>query len=575
MIFSVWAPFAKSVDIVVEDGAVPMLRQSDDHWYIELDESRVAAGYRYSVDDGPALPDPRSRWQPDGVHGASRIVNTRDWHAAAVPGFRPRPLTEAVIYELHVGTFTPEGTYAGAAKMLPYLVELGITHVELMPVATFPGGRGWGYDGVHLFAPFPSYGTPEELAVFVDACHSHGLAALLDVVYNHLGPEGNYLAAFGPYFSDRVRTNWGLALNYDGPYSDPVRQFVVDNALMWLREYGFDGLRLDAVHAIFGFEALHLLEELSKAVKRLGRQLGRELLLIAESDLNDPRLIRGTELGGYGLDAHWADDLHHGIHRFLTGESTGYYSDFNGLADIATALREGYVYQGQYSAHRRRRHGRPPRGISLDQLVVSSQNHDQVGNRAVGDRLSASLSVTQLKAAAALIVLSPCLPMLFQGEEWAASTPFLYFTDFLDEQLGKTVSQGRRAEFTAFNWQQEVPDPQLPETFMRSKLNWAEIREAPHADMLNWYRALIALRRVKAHWTGSRRPEVDVDPDALWLRVVHAGVLAQFNFAAYPQTVPLPPGSWRLALCSTQAEGNSELEPLAAGATWVLTARKS
>jgi maltooligosyltrehalose trehalohydrolase len=575
MIFSVWAPFAKSVDIVVEDGSLPMLRQSDDYWYLELDESRLSAGYRYSIDGGPALPDPRSRWQPEGVHAASRIVNTQDWHVATTPGFRACPLAEAVIYELHVGTFTPVGTYAAATAMLPYLVKLGITHIELMPVATFPGQRGWGYDGVSLYAPFPSYGTPEDLAAFVDACHSHGLAALLDVVYNHLGPEGNYLSAFGPYFSDRVRTNWGSALNFDGPHSDPVRQFVIDNALMWLRDYGFDGLRLDAVHAIFGFEAVHLLEELANAVKRLGHQLERELVLIAESDLNDPRVVRGTELGGYGLQAHWADDLHHSIHRFLTGESTGYYGDFNGLADIAISLREGYVYQGQYSAHRRRRHGRAPRGISLDQLVVSAQNHDQIGNRALGDRLSMTLSPAQLKAAAALIVLSPCVPMLFQGEEWGASTPFLYFTDFQDQQLGTAVAEGRRNEFAAFNWHQEVPNPQQIETFMRSKLNWAEIREPRHAELLEWYRDLIALRRMKSRWSGSRRPEIDVDPDALWLRVAHAGVLVQFNFAAYPQAVPLPPGSWQLALSSNSAERNGALEPLGAGATRVLTAQKN
>lgn len=571
MIFRVWAPHASSVEIVLEHARLPMQRRLDDHWDIELDESSVHEGYRYALDGGEALPDPRSRWQPDGVRGASRIVDSASWHRAQGFEFRPRPLAQAVIYELHIGTFTPQGTYAAAATRLAHLVELGITHLELMPLATFPGRRGWGYDGVYLFAPFPGYGTPAELAAFIDACHSLGLAVLLDVVYNHLGPEGNYLASFGPYFSDRVKTVWGPTLNFDGPNSDPVRQFVLDNALMWLRDYGFDGLRLDAVHTIYGFEAVHVLEDMANAVKALAQQSGRELVLIAESDLNDPRLLRSVEQGGYGLDAHWADDLHHSVHRFLTGERTGYYADYQGLADIATALREGYIYQGQHSAYRRRRHGRPPTGIRADQLVVSSQNHDQIGNRAFGDRLSMSLSAPQLKAAAALIVLSPFVPLLFQGEEWGAHTPFLYFTDFLDERLGKAVAQGRREEFAAFEWQQEVPDPQADDTFTRSKLDWSEISKPWHADLQAWYRGLISLRQHKSRWPGPMRAEVEVDPEALWLNVLHAGVLVAFNFAAAAQRVPMPPGSWRLVLHS-DPEDRGEGEQLGAGATRVFAA---
>ncbi len=387
-------------------------------------------------------------------------------------------MSDAVIYELHVGTFTPAGTYAAAQAMLPHLVKLGITHVELMPLATFPGRRGWGYDGVDLYAPLPAYGSPEDLARFVAACHGAGLGVLLDVVYNHLGPDGNYLGSYGPYFTDRVKTAWGEAMNYDGPYSDEVRRFVIDNALMWLRDYGFDGLRLDAVHAIFSFEATHILEELAAAVRRLGNELDRSFVLIAESDLNDPRLVHSAVRGGFALAAHWEDDFHHALHRFFTGETAGYYADFHGLEDIAAALREGYVYQGQYSEYRHRRHGRPPRGVAAEQLVVCAQNHDQIGNRAQGERLSMLIGVPQLKAVAALTLLSPFVPLVFQGEEWGATTPFLYFTDHQDSALGRLVAEGRAKEFGSFRWAGEVPNPQELRTFERSKLDWSEMAEA-------------------------------------------------------------------------------------------------
>jgi maltooligosyltrehalose trehalohydrolase len=401
---SVWAPSAKSVELVTSERRIALRAAADGEWHGDVDASVLAHGYRYSIDGGDPTPDPRSRWQPDGVHGASYAVgalrpdddakglgNAGD--PQAVPAFRQQPLRDAVIYELHVGTFTPEGTYAGAQTKLSHLVDLGITHVELMPLATFPGRRGWGYDGVDLFAPFPAYGTPQELAAFVDACHELGLAVLLDVVYNHLGPDGNYLARYGPYFTDRYRTPWGAAINYDGAHSDAVRRFFIDNALMWLRDYGFDGLRLDAIHAIFSFDAVHVLEELATAVRELGEGLRRSFVLIAESDLNDPRLVRPPSRGGFGLNAHWSDDFHHALHRFFTDEADGYYGDFQGLEDVARALRDGYVYQGQYSPYRGRRHGRPPGSVDADQIVVSAQNHDQIGNRAQGERLSMMLGV--------------------------------------------------------------------------------------------------------------------------------------------------------------------------------------
>jgi maltooligosyltrehalose trehalohydrolase len=471
--------------------------------------------------------------------------------------FRPKPLCAAIIYELHVGTFTPAGTYAAARERLDHLVGLGITHVELMPLATFPGRHGWGYDGVDLYAPHPAYGTPEELADFVATCHERGLAVLVDVVYNHLGPDGNYLGAYGPYFTDRVKTPWGQAVNYDGAQSDEVRRFFIDNALMWLGDYGFDGLRLDAVHAIFSFEAVHVLEDLAAAVHELALERGRELLLIAESDLNDPRLVLSAARGGFELDAHWADDFHHALHRYFTGESEGYYADYSGLPDIAAAFNDGYVYQGQYSAFRQRRHGRAPRGVTPDRLVVCSQNHDQIGNRARGERLSMLVEIPKLKAIAALTLLSPFVPLLFQGEEWGARTPFLYFTDHQDTELGRLVSEGRAHEFRSFRRGAAIPDPQADATFERSKLDWTELREPRHAELLDWYRALIALRKsrvARASAKAPAKPQVRFDAKAQWLRFEYAGVLGVFNFAGVARRIAMPKGEWKLALDSQPRE---------------------
>jgi maltooligosyltrehalose trehalohydrolase len=409
--------------------------------------------------------------------------------------FQARPLASAVVYELHVGTFTTEGTFDAAIARIPHLVGLGVTHVELMPVAEFPGDWGWGYDGVNLYAPHHAYGGPDGLKRLVDALHGAGLAAVLDVVYNHLGPSGNYLGRFGPYFTDCVRTPWGEAVNLAGRDSAEVRRFFLDNARMWLRDYHFDALRIDAVHALVDTSATHFLEDLAAEVEELERQLGRHLAVIAESDLNDPRIVRPRELGGYGMSAQWSDDLHHALHTVITGENGGYYADFGCISQLAKALEHGFVYDGCHSVFRRRPHGRPLGGEWKSRLLGYLQTHDQVGNRAAGERISMLAPLERVKAGAALVFTAPFVPMIFQGEEWAASTPFQYFTAHTDPDLARAVSEGRRREFAAFGWPPEtVPDPQDRETFLRSKLQWEEAGESPHREMLEWYRALIRLR---------------------------------------------------------------------------------
>jgi maltooligosyltrehalose trehalohydrolase len=508
--------------------------------------------YGFSLDGGPPLPDPRSPWQPHGVHGPSRAVDhgAFAWADTSWRGFH---LPSAVLYELHVGTFSPEGTFAGAIDRLDHLVDLGVDAVELLPVVEFSGARGWGYDGVDLWAPHSAYGGPDGLKALVDACHARGLGVVVDVVYNHLGPAGNYLSPFGPYFTDRHHTNWGEAVNVDGPGSDEVRAYIVDNALMWLRDYHADGLRLDAVHAIVDDSARHVLEQLADEVARLSAHLGRPLWLIAESDRNDPRYVRPAAAGGYGLDASWADEWHHALHSALSGDRSGYYADFGGLAELAKALRQAWAYDGTYSPHRDRVHGRSPAGLPGSAFVVSTQNHDQVGNRAVGDRLGHLVSAGRLRVAAALLLTSPFVPLLFQGEEWGASTPFLYFTDHEDPDLGRAVSEGRRREFAYFGWDPaDVPDPQARSTFDRSVLRWDELAEPAHADLLAWYRALVALRRAHPDLTTAPAgtPEVAFDEDAGWLTLCRGTVTVAVNLAAEDRTLPV---AGRLLLASSDA----------------------
>jgi maltooligosyltrehalose trehalohydrolase len=521
----------------------------DGGWYeAAVDDAGPGTRYMFSVDGGPPRPDPRSASQPDGVDGASEVVD----HAAfewTDDGWRGVHLPTAVVYELHVGTFTPDGTFAAAIEKLPHLVALGVDVVELMPVAEFPGERGWGYDGVDLFAPHHAYGGPDGLKRFVDAAHAAGIGVVVDVVYNHLGPAGNHLDDFGPYFTDRYATPWGRAVNLDGPGSDEVRRFIVDNALMWLRDHHVDGLRIDAVHALIDTSATHVLEELADAVERLSLELHRPLHLIAESDLNDPRVVARRDVGGYGIDAQWSDDFHHALHALLTGEDDGYYASFGAVSQLATAYQRAFVYAGEHDPHRGRRHGRPPRdGTPAWRFLAYLQNHDQVGNRAQGDRSSHLLTTDQLKVAAALVLTSPFVPMLFMGEEWGASTPFAYFTDHRDPSLGDAVREGRRSEFAAFGWRPEdVPDPQDPATWRASVLRWDEIGDEPHASLLAWHRRLLELRRTDRRFgAGARLGALGVtwSDDERWLVVDRGdGAIVAANLSDEARSVPLPPPS--------------------------------
>lgn len=539
-LFRVWAPFANRVDVRIGERDTPLSRADGDWWEVEVENAGPRTDYGFVLNgDGSVLPDPRSPWQPNSVHGRSRVLD----HAAFLwtdAAWRAPVFKNAVIYELHVGTFTPEGTFAAAERRLEYLKTLGITHVELMPVASFPGARGWGYDGVDLFAPQQAYGGPQGLKHFVNAAHAQGLAVLLDVVYNHLGPSGNYLSRFGPYFTAEYHTPWGDAVNFDEAGSDEVRRFFIDNAKMWLRDYHFDGLRLDAVHAYMDRSATPFLEQLSQEARTLERETSRSYALIAESDLNDPRVIARREHGGCEMDAQWSDDFHHALFALLTGERSGYYADFGSMADLAKALRSGFVYDGQHSDYRGRAHGRPLEGIPLWRLLGYIQNHDQVGNRAQGDRLSPLVSPARAKIAAAVVLTAPFVPLLFQGEEWAASTPFLYFTDH-EPDLGRLVSEGRKSEFAAFGWKPEdVPDPQDEATFARSKLRWEELSGSGHAEILAWYKNLIALRRAHPEDFVESSVEVACDEQAGWLTLRRGRFLTALCIGAQAARLPVP-----------------------------------
>lgn len=559
--FAVWAPNATRVELRVRTGAAagdyPLARDARGVYVATIPGARAGDDYAYRLDGGDERADPVSRWQPHGVHGASRVVDPDSFHWSD-KGWAGIEMADFVIYELHVGTFTPEGTFDAIIPRLQSLAELGVTAIELMPVAQFPGARNWGYDGVSLYAPQNSYGGPDALKRLVNAAHAAGVAVVLDVVYNHVGPEGNYLAEFGPYFTDTYRTPWGRAMNYDGPESDKVRAFVIENGCYWIRELHIDALRLDAIHGIFDARANHILADLTARVHETAAQLGRRVQVIAESDLNDPRLLRSVTHGGFGLDAQWSDDFHHAVHVALTGERAGYYQGFaeycdGPIAAVMHALSRRFVFEGQYATHRKRRHGAPASDVSADHFVIFIQNHDQVGNRAAGERLDALVSPAARRLATALLLLAPYVPLIFMGEEYGELAPFLYFVSHSDPDLIDSVRKGRRAEFESFGWASDTPDPQATETFERSRIHFDLACDGEHAKLRAMYRELLGVRRDEpALRPGAARITARSDAQARWvsMRLDAPGarsLLALFNFAAQDRTISLghDAGNWR------------------------------
>jgi maltooligosyltrehalose trehalohydrolase len=546
--FGVWAPRAQKMTLQWRGQSLPMDGPNKRGWWtLQVEEAGCGDRYAFLLDDEPGeIPDPRSPRQPEGVHGASELYDHSrfQWHDQL---WRGSPKSGAIIYELHIGTFSEEGTFEGAIKHLRYLADLGVTHVELMPVAAWAGNQGWGYDGVALFAPHEPYGGPDAFKRFVDACHLTGLSVILDVVYNHFGPVGNYTTKFGPYLNPQRHTPWGDAVNLDAEGSDEVRRFFIDNALMWLKDYHCDGLRFDAVHAFLDLSATHFLEQISAEVERLGATLAKDFYLIAESDLNDPRIVRPREGNGYGMDSQWSDDFHHALFTVLysprEGE-TGYYSDFGSLGQLAKSLKHGYVYDGQYSKYRKRKHGRAADGLSAHHFVHFSQNHDQIGNRGWGERLEHLVGLEAAKVAIGIVLTAPFVPMLFMGEEWATSAPFLYFADHDDEDMRRAVAEGRKKEFAAFGFDGDVPNPEDAKTYDMSKLKWEELPESKHAEMLDWVKSLVKLRRntVCLNDGDLHRLQVSADEESRTLVMERDQARTLINFGDEPYAFALLEG---------------------------------
>ena len=562
--FAVWAPLKKRVRALVDNREHEMALDHGGWWRVDVPDAGAGAAYAFLLDDDETpRPDPRSRWQPGGVHSASRLYDhdaffwtDRAWTGRQLPG--------SVLYECHIGTFTHGGTFDSAIEKLDHLVSLGIDLIEVLPVNAVDGDRNWGYDGVGWYAVTENYGGPDAFKRFVDACHARKLGVILDVVYNHMGPSGAYLDRFGPYFAGS--TIWGPTVNLDGAHSEEVRRYVVDNALMWLRDYHLDGLRLDAVHALHDRRAVHLLEQMTVEVEALSTHLGRPLSLIAESDLNDARMVTSRDGGGYGLHAQWADDVHHSLHVALTGEDQGYYADFAtaGLTGLAHVLTRAFLHEGTWSSFRGRNHGAPvdTRRIPGHRFVTYLQDHDQVGNRAEGDRHAATLTPGLVACGAALLFCSPFTPMLFMGEEWGARTPWQFFSHFPDDMLNDAVREGRRSEFASHGWDaaEDVPDPTAEQTFLESKLDWSEPAEEPHATVLNTYRELIALRKARPELSDPwlEDVEVDVDEEARTIVLHRGGLRLAVNLGDDPVTFDLDVPVGRVLLASEHVDIDGE-----------------
>lgn len=570
--FIVWAPVIQKVEVHIvspKELIVPLVRDVQGYHQAIVEGVEPGCLYFYRLDSKKKRPDPASRFQPRGVHGPSQVVDPHfPWEDQNWPGL---PLEEYIVYELHVGAFTREGTFDAIIPYLDELKDLGITAVELMPVGQFPGNRNWGYDGAYPFAVQDSYGGPEGLKRLVNTCHQKGLAVVLDVVYNHLGPEGNYIADFGSYFTDRYKTPWGAGLNFDGPYSDEVRRFFIENAIYWLTEFHIDALRLDALHAILDISSYPFLEELSVAFHKQMEQLKRKAYLIGESAANNARLIRPRELGGYGLDAQWNDDFHHSLHVLLTSEQNGYYQDYGQLQDLVKAFQEGFVYSGQYSHYRRRRHGVSSRDIPAHRFVVFGQNHDQVGNRADSERLSKLVSFEALKLAAGAILLSPFVPLVFMGEEYGETAPFPYFVSHSEPALIEAVRRGRREEFATFEWQSELYNPQDETTFLAAKINHKLREEGQHQTLLGLYKELVRLRKATpalACLSKDRMEVLGYEKERIifirrWDENNEAIIAFNFNDRQSSVVLPFPSGLWHRRLDSAEErwQGKGSIAP--------------
>lgn len=552
--FVVWAPYCRKLElkmILPDERIVPLQRDKLGYWRTSIDNLTDDVLYFYRIDGELERPDPASHFQPEGVHGPSRVIDHSrfEWEDE---GWNAFPLSEMIIYELHAGTFTPEGTFDAIIPRLSDLSKIGINTIEIMPVSQFPGDRNWGYDGTYPFAVQNSYGGPDGLKRLVNECHKRGMAVILDVVYNHLGPEGNYLRDYGYYFTDKYRTPWGSAMNFDDAYSNEVRNFFIENAFHWFKNYHFDALRLDAIHGISDLSAKPFLQELAERVKDFSLKERKNFYLIAESDLNDSRIIRPQELGGYGIDAQWCDDFHHCLHTLLTGDREGYYIDFNKVEHIVKSIREGFVYSGEYSEYRKRNHGNSSKDRSASQFVVFSQNHDQIGNRALGERLANLVSFESLKLAAGTVLFSPYIPLLFMGEEYGEDTPFLYFVSHSDTNLIEAVRKGRKEEFRSFNWKGEPPDPQSEQTFLKSKIKWEKRETGHHKVLLDFYTYIIKMRKEIPALSNLKRDCLDVfgfeNPKVFFLRRWekdnHVLCIFNFNESDVNVTYPFPDGKW-------------------------------
>lgn len=560
--FILWSPLKEKVTVhlvLPEEKLLPMTKQEQGYWYLKADNIKPGTLYYYRLEDASDKPDPASHFQPQGVHQASEVIDHSNinWQDSQWVGI---PLDEMIIYELHVGTFTDEGTFKAIIPRLSSLAELGVNVLEIMPVAQFPGDRNWGYDGVYPYAVQNSYGRPEDLKQLVDAAHQQGIAVILDVVYNHFGPEGNYIAHHGPYFTETYQTPWGSAINFDDAYSDGVRNYFIENALYWLENYHLDGLRLDAIHAIYDLGAKHILQDIAEKVEELSQKLGRKFYLIAESDLNDVRVIRPKELGGYGVDAQWSDDFHHSLHTVLTEELRGYYQDFGTCEQLAKAYQNAFVYDWQYSPFRKRYHGNVASDRQGNQFVVCSQNHDQIGNQMLGERLSDLVDFESIKLATGALLLAPYIPLLFMGQEYGEESPFLYFVSHSDPDLVAAIREGRKKEFTDFHLEGEYIDPQSVEAFNLSKINWAKRIEGKHKVLWQLHQKLITMRRTIIALKKLNRQNLTataVESDRLillhrWQNNSQVFSILNFNQQEVNLKIDFPSGKWQKILDSAE-----------------------